>query len=174
MTQFVTSATSTQSPQFEIGPASIDDFSTIRHVHALAIQRILAASLSADDVNQLCAHVRTADYTAQLMSREFLVAKVNGSTVGTIAWSPVQDGAGVARISAHFVHPLYVGIGIGRALLEAAVEQAATAGYPKCMARVPLAAISLYENSGFATMSQGVAKDLAPSVTMHVAFMRRG
>lgn len=174
MTQFVTTVATTAAPQFEITPSSIDDFSTLRHVHSLAIQRILSASLSTDEVSQLVTHVRSAEYTSQLMAKEVLVARVNGVVVGSVAWAPTSDGTQVARISSHFVHPLYVGIGIGRALLDAAIELAAAAGYTKSMARVPATAISLYEGAGFAVMSHGVAKDLAPTVAMHVAFMRRG
>lgn len=174
MPQFVTATAEKTAPQFDIEPVDIDDYSAIRHVHALSIQRVLGTTLTTEETDALASHVRTAEYTAQLMAHETLVARVNDMVVGSISWSRSPDSAPVARISRHFVHPLYVGVGIGRALLDAAVEAAAQAGFAKTMARVPLMAMSLYETAGFTTMSQGVSKDLAPSVSLHVAFMRRG
>ena len=161
-------------PSFEIRPLLIDEYSSLRNLHAQAIKFVLASSLSSEETDVLVAHVRTPEYTTRLMSRNFLIADIGGMHVGSIAWAATPECEGCARISGHFVHPMFGGIGIGRALLEAALEEVAAKGFQRILVRVPLNAVSLYETAGFCVASQGVTQDFAPGTAIHVAFMRRG
>ncbi|MEQ1647683.1 MAG: GNAT family N-acetyltransferase [Hyphomicrobiaceae bacterium] len=161
-------------PKLDVRRAGLDDYSVIRHVHRESVRRILAPTLSQEEAAALMAHIDSPEYTQNLVERQTFVALLNGDIVGTIAYAPSQDAGDEARVSAHFVHPWFTGGGIGRTLLEMAADDAAERGLSKLMARVPLTSVTFYEELGFELTSQGVTKELAPSLGIHVAFMRRG
>lgn len=79
-----------------------------------------------------------------------IVAELDGRTVGSVAMAPRE--AGVGHFSKFFVDAGYRGRGIGRLLLQAAVDQARRRGYTRLELETRTAfeeAVHLYEATGW-------------------------
>ncbi len=85
-----------------------------------------------------------------------LVATINGSVVGMVATQKKSDT--VCELNRLSVRPKVNGLGIGSALVEAAVEQAAKAGYHGVYlstSDIHKTAIRIYERIGFKRIEKG-------------------
>jgi putative acetyltransferase len=93
-----------------------------------------------------------------------LIAELDGRRVGCVALSP--DGAGAFELSKMAIAPDTRGQGAGRALLQAAIDQARTMGarflFLGSSTKLP-AAVHLYETFGF--------RHVAPE-TIHMPYAR--
>ena len=96
-----------------------------------------------------------ADLSALLEGRSdaFLVADVNGTCAGFITWGPFRAGPGYAHTAEHSIITATHGIGIGRALLQAALDQARGQGIHVMVAAIGgenSAAVEFHTRLGFA------------------------
>jgi GNAT superfamily N-acetyltransferase len=103
-----------------------------------------------------------------------LVAEVDGEPTG-LAWARLSDEeAGVAHLYQMWVAPESRGQGVGRALLDAAVEWARTAGAHALMLNVTIGnspAVHLYERAGFVPV--GDPGPLRPGSALQSRSLRR-
>lgn len=95
------------------------------------------------------------DLTQLLCARAgaFLVADVDNSCAGFITWGPFRTGPGYARTAEHTVITATRGIGTGRALLEAAVDEAGKQDIHVMVAAIGgenTAAVAFHTKLGFA------------------------
>ena len=162
-----------RGPQLSMRRAGLDDYSTIRHVHASAIRALADGLLSEAEIANAVRIVYSPDYVSDLIRKSQHVAVLNGDIVGTCAWSPGDDRGVAARLSLLFVAPLFQGIGIGRRLVGALEQDARDNGFDRFAATVPVSVVPLFEAIGYATASHGVARDVIPGATLQVAFLRK-
>ena len=156
-----------------IHPLGVDALSNVRYIHAASMRVHAAKVLSEAELEGYAEHVYSDAYAALLRRLQLFGASIGGELVGTVGWSFSDDSASGARISALHVRPMFTGLGIGRALLVAAEEAAATAGFDSYSLRATKNAIAFFEHHGYGISSHGtytVRRDLG----LPVAFMRKG
>ncbi len=153
--------------------ASLDDYSTIRHIHASAARSLVDRLIEAADAERSIREIYTVAYVSELASKRTYVGLLNGDLVATCAWSPSDDRGHSARISALFVLPLFQGIGIGSRMMAHAEQDAADHGFARFSAIVPVALAPAAEALGYRTASFGTSRDVVPGTPLQVAFMRK-
>jgi ribosomal-protein-alanine N-acetyltransferase len=90
-----------------------------------------------------------------------LVLDDNGQAIGYVVFAQVLDEASIHRIA---IHPEQRGLGMGKALLQSAMEQMRRAGARRCLLEVRQSntvALRMYEANGFG--HDGVRKNYYPS-----------
>lgn len=90
-----------------------------------------------------------------------LVLDDNGLAIGYVVFAQVLDEASIHRIA---IHPEQRGLGMGKALLQSAMEQMRRAGARRCLLEVRQSntvALRMYEANGFG--HDGVRKNYYPS-----------
>jgi GNAT superfamily N-acetyltransferase len=168
-----TGSDTTHRPSLVIRRAGLDDYSTIRSVHASAVRALSDRLVDAADVPRVIKTIYSIAYMTELMAKSAFVALVNGDIVGTGAWSPSDDRGLAARISALFVAPLFQGTGIGRAMIHQLETDANGHGYKRFTAIVPVTLVAFAESAGYGTASFGTSRDIIPGTDVQVAFVRK-
>lgn len=163
----------TTGPDLVIRRATVDDFSTIRHIHTSTVRALKDSLLSESEITEAARVIRSTGYLSELMQKTLHVALINGDIVGTGAWSPSNDRGVAARISAVFVAPLFQGQGVGRHLIGELERDAADNGYQRLTATVPVAVVAVFDALGYAVASHGVSRDAIPGTLLQVAFLRK-
>lgn len=151
----------------------LDDWSTVRHLHATAFERLAGPMLDQEVVRALKAHMTTAQYTEALQRESLWAATLDGLLVGTSGWLPSDDTGHSARITSVFVNPMFLRLGIGRLLVRNAEARARAAGFSSFTARAPEAAAAFFAALGYEVTSHGVSQRLGGQA-VPVTFMRRG
>ena len=137
---------------------SIDPIGTERDLSdAVALIRAYAASLPIDLAYQ--------DFESEMLAMPgkyappagalLLARGADGAALGCVGLRPLPD-PGDCEMKRLYVAPAGRGLGVGRALLTAAVSSAAQIGYRRILLdTLPSmqAAMSLYEQAGFATIA---------------------
>ena len=160
-------------PGLSLRLAGLDDYSTIRHVHASAIRSLAEGLLEIEDVERSIKAIYSIPYVTELAEKRLYVALLNGELVATCAWSPSDDRGQSARIGALFVLPLFQGAGIATRLIERVEQDAAEHGYTAFTAIVPVSLAPVVERLGYRTASFGTSRDVVPATALQVAFMRK-
>ena len=160
----------------ELGPASIDDMSSIRHLHAASARRLAAGMLSESEIAAFAEHIYSETYSARIaeavLSGRLTAARLSGQLIGTAGWTPANDAGAVARLIGVFISPLHAKRHVGRRLVEAAEGQARQAGFTVYTIRAPLGASGFFERLGYGIASHGVWP-LTREVALPVAFLRK-
>ena len=165
--------TAAAGPQLVVRRASLDEYSTIRHVQATAIRSLGDKLLDPADVHAATTAVYSAEYLAELVRKTVFVAVLNGDIVGTCAWSASDDRGSSARIGALFIKPLFQGAGVGRHLVASTERDASLKGYVRFTATVPVAIVPLFAHLGYVIASFGTSRDVIPETAVQVAFLRK-
>ena len=157
-------------------PITIDELSTVRHLHLMSARRLSASHLSEAELQAFCDHINSDPYTVRLIDQvrqgRLIAATLMDEIVATAGWIPANDSGATARMMAIFVAPLYALHGLGRLVVEAAEAQAAYAGFRVFTHRAPIGAVGFFTRLGYDTASHGVWM-LPNDQPMPVGFMRK-
>lgn len=153
-------------------PATIDDLSPIRYLHASALRAHGAAAFTDEELDAFRSHVYSASYGDALLRQNVTTAWIGDQLVATAGWTAGDDSGETARMRMLFVHPMFVGHGLGRHMLSMVEQQANLAGFRVHTLRATANAIGFFERAGYAITSHGV-RSLSPTVSLAVAFMRK-
>lgn len=169
-----------------LGPAGLDDWADIRHLHRLAAEKLVGAFLEDSEAYALRVHVTAQDYAEDLHGQNLTIARLDTFLVGAAGWQPAEDNGKSARLTSVCVNPLFTRIGLGRRLVDAIEHQARTAGFHALSVRSPLASIGLFEHLGYETASfghqsllggtigdAGSFRSMRTTASMPIAFMRK-
>lgn len=133
------------------------DLAEVRQLHALAF-RVLAAGHH--DAAQIAAHedlIAAPAYAVDLARSNLILARHDdGGLIATAGWLALEDRPYTARIRKVFVHPAWARRGLARALVQAAEQVAARAGYPNLYVRANVNAVPLYVALGYRTEAHGI------------------
>jgi putative acetyltransferase len=151
----------------------IDDFSTVRHVHATSFRSLAGPLISESELEAFTRQVYLPGYVDALMALETFVAEIEGKVVGTAAWSAGDDSGATARISSVFVDPVFTHCGIGRRLVREVEQRAAEAGYQRFSVRATANAVPFFQALGYEIASHGVSSLTAAEGALQVTFMRK-
>jgi GNAT superfamily N-acetyltransferase len=148
------------------------DLAAVRVLHAQAFRQLAA---SHHDAAQIAAHealIAAPDYAADIARSNLIVARHAGKgLVATAGWLALEDRPHTARIRKVFVHPAWARRGLATALVRAAEQAAAAAGYPHMYVRANINAVPLYQALGYRTEAQGIMP--AGSAELPVVYMSR-
>lgn len=156
----------------KLRPATIDDFSSIRYVHATSFRILASEHHSESEIKAHVDMIYRPEYGDSILSTDLTVATIDNEIVGTAGWAPADDNGSTARIRKVFVRPLFTGTGIGKLLLNTAEDRAKRAGFEDFSVRANINAVSFYENRGYDITSYGVMPTQI-KVDLPVAFMRK-
>jgi GNAT superfamily N-acetyltransferase len=133
------------------------DLTAVRHLHAQAF-RVLAAGHH--DAAQIAAHedlIAAPAYAADLARSNLILARHDADgLIATAGWLALDDRPHTARIRKVFVHPAWARRGLATALVQAAEQAAARAGYPNLYVRANVNAVPLYAALGYRTEAHGI------------------
>ena len=155
---------------------TIDELSTVRYLHDIAIRRLAASHLSEAELEAFCAYVNSIDYTNRL-AEQVRAGRLIGATlmddlVASAGWIPANDSGVTARMMAVFVSPLYALNGIGRLVVGAAEAEAQQAGFKILTIRAPIGSVGFFGRLDYEVASHGVWT-LPGDQPMPVGFMRK-
>jgi len=162
-----------EAPSLVVRAMGLDDYSTVRHVHASAIRSLADRLIDPDEAAAAIKAIYSPSYVVDLSSKTMLVAVLNGSIVGTCAWSPNDDRGLNARIGALFVAPLFQGQSIGSQLVTHAERNASDHGFHSWTAIVPVSIVTMFQDLGYTVASYGTSLDVVPLTSLQVAFLRK-
>lgn len=148
------------------------DLPAVRALHALAFRQLAADH---HDAAQIAAHealIHAPDYAADVARSHLILARHNGTElIATAGWLPMAERSQTARIRKVFVHPAWARRGLATALVQAAEQAAARAGYPHLYVRANINAVPLYQKMGYRAEAEGLMP--AGSVELPVVYMSR-
>lgn len=151
---------------------TVADLPAVRALHALAFRQLAA---SHHDAAQIAAHealIAADDYAADVARSNLILARDQASNlIATAGWLPMSERPDTARIRKVFVHPGWARRGLATALVRAAEQAAAAAGYPHLYVRANINAVPLYKKLGYRAEAEGLMP--AGSADLPVVFMTR-
>ena len=156
----------------EIETVGLDDWSNVRFVHLAAFDKLISDVLEGEHVLAVREHLTSPEYTEELQSDNLSAAWFDGQMIGTCGWRPADDSGGSARITSLYVLPLFLRMGVGKALVRDAEARARSAGFSIFSLRATMGALGFFAGLGYEITSYGVAA-IGLGRDMPVVFMRR-
>lgn len=161
---------STGSDTLAVVPLGLDDFSSLRYLHATALRAQTAQVLSDTEMEAFIRLVHSSAYTELLMREEIYGGWLHGELVGTVSWLASADNGTTARIGSVFVrHPR---LGIGRQLLAAIEDRAQQCGFAQFTTCVTANAVPFFQRQGYHVASSGV-RALTAACALPVTFLKK-
>ena len=151
---------------------TLDDLSSVRHVHASTYRTFSASMLSDGDINATIRYIYSQEYLDYLLSHDVYVARIENNVAGTLSLVPYRGDAKSARINEMLVHPLYQRMGVGGHLLEVCETDALKKGYCELLTRTISQAEGFMLMHGFHATSHGNIR-LKSNVEIRVVYMRK-
>jgi len=154
-----------------VRPIGLDDFSSLRHLHASALKSQTVGVLSDKELAAFQRLVQSPAYSDLLLQEEVYCGWLDGELVGTASWHANADSGATARIGCIFVrHPRF---GIGRRLMAEVEARAHQCGFGRFAVSTTANAVPFFEKLGYQIASRGV-KTLAPGCILPVTFLKKG
>jgi len=135
--------------------AQQEDSESILQVHIRAIKEMCIGHYSQEEVNLWSNVLKPGRYIKAIVRGPFFVATDGDAIVG---FSNLNQKSG--EVEAVYVDPGYVGLGVGRRLLQALENEARDAGLTSLHLSASLNAVPFYEKAGY--RSQNHTKHLLP------------
>ncbi len=153
-----------------VGPLGLDDFSSVRHLHAKALSGQTLEVLSQEEIDAFLRLVGSPAYSDILVKEDVHGAWLDGELIGTASWQATMGANSTARIGSVFVrHPRF---GIGRRLVAEVESRARQSGFLRYSAWATTNAVPFFERLGYTQVSRGI-KTLAPDCALPVTFLRK-
>jgi GNAT superfamily N-acetyltransferase len=153
-----------------VGPVGLDDFSSLRHLHARALSVRTVEVLSEEEIESFVGLVGSAAYSDILRKEEMYGAWFDGELVGTASWQGTSGTNASARIGSVFVrHP---GLGIGRRLVLEVERRARQSGFYHFTVYATANAVPFFERVGYREVSRGI-KTFSPDCALPVTFLKK-
>jgi hypothetical protein len=151
-------------------PIGVDDFSSLRYLHATSLRGQTLDVLSEEEVAAFVRLVYSPAYPSLLMKEELYGAWYDRELIGTVSWHAAGNGGTTASIGGIFVrHPR---LGIGRRLLAEAEARAHQCGFERLSACATANAVPFFLKFGYEEVSRGV-RSLAFDCVLPVTFVKK-
>jgi GNAT superfamily N-acetyltransferase len=151
-------------------PIGVDDFSSLRYLHATSLRSQTLEVLSEEEVAAFVRLVYSPAYVDLLLKEEVYGGWLDGELIGTVSWHAGGSGGSTASIGGIFVrHPR---LGIGRRLLAEAEARAHQSGFERLSACATANAVPFFLKFGYETVSRGV-RSLSFECVLPVTFVKK-
>jgi GNAT superfamily N-acetyltransferase len=151
-------------------PIGVDDFSSLRYLHATSLRGQTLDVLSEEEVAAFVRLVYSPAYPSLLMKEELYGAWYDSELIGTVSWHAAGNGGTTASIGGIFVrHPR---LGIGRRLLAEAEARAHRCGFARLSACATANAVPFFLKFGYEKVSRGV-RSLSFDCVLPVTFVKK-
>jgi len=160
----------TLDERLTLRPIGVDDYSSLRYLHATSLRAQTLDVLSDEEVAAFDRLVYSPAYTTLLMKEEVYGAWIDGELIGTVSWHAAGSGGSTASIGGIFVrHPR---LGIGRRLLAEAEARAHQCGFERLSACATANAVPFFLRFGYERVSRGV-RSLSFDCVLPVTFVKK-
>ncbi len=156
----------------DVRPIAVDDYATVRHLHASSIRAFAAERLTIDEVDALLDYVHSPAYMDRIHAADPMGAWIDDELVATSGWKVADDTGQMARITQLHVSPLFAGGGLGRLMLAVAEDRALTGGFTRIGVRAIESGAPFLVHMGYEVTSHGV-QPLPSGVSVPVVFLRK-
>ena len=151
-------------------PISIDDFSSVRYLHATSLRAQTLDVLSEEEVAAFVRLVYSPAYPDLLLKEDMWCGWLDGELIGTISWHAGGSSGSTASIGGIFVrHPR---LGIGRRLLAEAEARVHQSGFERLSACATANAVPFFLKFGYEPVSRGV-RSLSVECVLPVTFVKK-
>jgi GNAT superfamily N-acetyltransferase len=156
--------------RLSLRPIGVDDFSSLRYLHATSLRTQTLEVLSDEEVSAFVRLVYSPDYATLLMKEEVYGAWLDAELIGTVSWHAAGNSGSTASVGGIFVrHPR---LGIGRRLLAEAEARAHQCGFERVSACTTANAVPFFLRLGYEPVSRGV-RSLSLGCVLPVTFVKK-
>lgn len=150
----------------------LDDIADVRYLHSSAFRVSGAEYHTEEQINAYLDRINSTDYIQECMNCSLYGVWHNHILIGTEGWCPSNDNRSTARIRKIYVHNFYLGLGLGRNLVENAEQRAKGAGFKEFSIRTSATSCKFFKAIGYNVSSHG-ALSLANDKDIPVIYMRK-
>jgi len=156
--------------RLSLRPIGIDDFSSLRYLHATSLRAQTLEVLSDEELAAFIRLVYSPVYTSLLMKEEVYGAWIDAELIGTVSWHVAGNSGSTASIGGIFVR--HRRLGIGRRLLAEAEARAHQCGFERVSAGATANAVPFFLRLGYEPVSRGV-RSLSVECVLPVTFVKK-
>ncbi len=150
----------------------IDDLADVRYLHGSSFRMCGASHHTSEEIESYLTRINSIDYTNECLNCNLHGLWHEGALIGTSGWSPSTDNRNTARIRKIYVHSYFVGLGLGRMMMETAENLAGSAGFESFSIRTNASAADFFSSLGYRVSSHGLlATPRGPNIP--VTYMRK-
>jgi GNAT superfamily N-acetyltransferase len=153
-----------------VQPIGVDDFSSVRYLHATAMRTQTLDALSEEELASFLRLVASPAYMDVLAKETLYCGWIDGELVGTVSWHPGGANGSTATIGGIFV--LHPRLGIGRRMLAAAEADVRKGGFERLSACATANALPFFLGLGYEMATRGV-RQLSYDCVLPVTFVRK-
>lgn len=153
-------------------PIGLDDMADVRHLHASAVKIGGAAYHTPAEINAYNERINSTDYIRDCLNCSLYGLWHQHLLVGTAGWCPSNDNRTTARLRKIFIHNYYIGMGLGKFMLEHTENRAKEAGFQEFSIRATAMSAGFFRHLGYETSSHG-ALLLSQSEDIPVTYLRK-
>lgn len=136
-------------------PIGLDDLAEVRYLHSSAFRMCGADHHTEEEIDAYLSRINSVDYVRECMNCSLYGLWHNHILIGTAGWCASSDNRSTARMRKIYIHSFYVGLGLGRMMVEHAENRANDAGFDHFSVRTSQSAAVFFESIGYATSSHG-------------------
>jgi GNAT superfamily N-acetyltransferase len=156
--------------RLSLRPIGIDDFSSLRYLHATSLRAQTLEVLSDEELAAFIRLVYSPVYTSLLMKEEVYGAWIDAELIGTVSWHAAGNSGSTASIGGIFVR--HRRLGIGRRRLAEAEARAHQCGFERVSACATANAVPFFLRLGYEPVSRGV-RSLSVECVLPVTFVKK-
>lgn len=132
-----------------VRPATLDDLSSIRYLHATAFRLQADDYFISEEIEQFRELVYSPSYADAVIAAHLVTAWLDGDLAGTAGWTPAPSAPATALIRFVFVRPPYTRMGIARRLVADAERAARSHGLSRLAVDAPANAANFFTRLGY-------------------------
>ncbi len=153
-------------------PIGLDDLADVRYLHTAAFRITGSTFHSEEEIDAYISRINSNEYLRECLNCSLHGLWHDHILIGTAGWCPSNDQCDTARIRKVFVHNFYVGLGLGRMMVEETEERAFDAGFTNFSIRTSPGSMAFFKNLGYIPSSHG-ALALKNGQDIPVTYMRK-
>ena len=132
-----------------VRPATLDDLSSIRYLHATAFRLQADDYFTSDEIEQFRQLVYSPAYADAVVAAHLSTAWIGTELAGTAGWAPQPGRQSLALIRFVFVRPPFARLGVARRLVAEAEQSARAAGLERLAVDCPANAVTIFTRLGY-------------------------
>lgn len=153
-------------------PIGLDDIADVRYLHTSAVRIGGAAYHTNEEIQAYISRINSGDYIRECLNCSLYGLWHDHLLIGTAGWCPSNDNRTTARLRKVFIHNYYIGLGLGRLMVEHTECRAESAGFDEISIRASAMSAEFFQHLGYTISSHG-ALMLSNGQDIPVTYMRK-